>query len=63
MEGRSDKTNRSALDKENKGIKGLVRTTCLKEEDRGEVRGVRVKSSILHRFIQMLVSQSKRRYQ
>ena len=35
MEGRSDKTNRSALDKENKGIKGLVRTTCLKEEDQG----------------------------
>ena len=38
MEGRSDKRNRSALDK-NKGIKGLVRTTCLKEKDQGGGKG------------------------
>lgn len=37
--GRSDKTNRSALDKENKGIKGLVRTMCLDEKDQGGDKG------------------------
>ena len=39
MEGRSDKSNRSALDKENKGIKGLVRTTYLKKKDQGGGKG------------------------
>ena len=37
--GRSDKTNRSALVKENKGIKGLVRTTCLNQKDQGGAKG------------------------
>ena len=38
MEGKSDKTNRSALGK-NKGIKGLVRTMCLDEKDQGGDKG------------------------
>ena len=38
VEGKSDKTNRSALGK-NKGIKGLVRTMYLDEKDQGGDKG------------------------
>ena len=62
MVGTSDKTNRSALDKENKGIKGLIRTTCLNQKDQGGGRGLRVKSSILEVHLDA-GEPSERRYQ
>ena len=39
MEDRGDKSNRTALDREKKGIKGLVSTTCLNEKDEGGSKG------------------------